>query len=154
MESKKGVFMILCAAVLLIVACNSKTSQESPPATLTSALPQQSPEPSPTTGDANIIEITNAGFSPAQITIDKGASVTFVNKGTAESWPASAQHPTHQVYPGSDIKKCNTPEQSSIFDACRGLQQGESWSFTFNVAGNWKYHDHLNPGLRGEVSVI
>lgn len=142
---KKTLVISILVAVLLIAGCSSKTSQE-----LTATQPPEGSAAS----NANIIEITDAGYTPEKITIKKDGSVTFVNKGAAESWPASAVHPTHQVYPGSDIKKCNTPEQSSIFDACRGLQQGESWSFIFNEQGNWKYHDHLHPALRGEIVVV
>jgi hypothetical protein len=51
------------------------------------------------------------------------------------------------------LKKCGTPEQNKIFDACRGVKQGESWSFVFNEVGKWYYHDHLNPFWKGEIVV-
>ena len=101
----------------------------------------------------NIIEITSSGFSPKTLTINQGDKVTFVNKDSQEHWPATAVHPTHTVYPGSDIKKCSTAEKSNIFDACRGLAQGEEYSFTFNEKGSWNYHDHLVAGLRGTIIV-
>lgn len=101
----------------------------------------------------NFIEITSSGFSPNSLTISQGEEVIFINKVSSVSWPASAVHPTHKVYPGSDINKCNTAEENKIFDACRGLKQGESYSFTFNEKGNWKYHDHLNSKLWGEIIV-
>ncbi len=102
--------------------------------------------------EANVIGISSSGFSPQTLTINQGDSVTFVNKDSQAHWPATAVHPTHTVYPGSDIKKCNTAEQSMIFDACKGLAQGEEWSFTFNEKGTWQYHDHLT-GLRGTIVV-
>lgn len=92
----------------------------------------------------NVIEITSSGFTPSELTISRGETVTWVNKDTEEHWPASAQHPTHTVYPGSNIEKCGTAEQESIFDACHGLSPGESWSFTFNEVGTWNYHEHLD----------
>lgn len=144
---KKAWVISILVAVLLIAGCSSKQESTTPQAPSPSA--ESKPEAKSTT-----VEMSDTGFSPSQVTITRGSSVTFVSKGTSNYWPASAVHPTHQVYPGSDIQKCNTPEQSNIFDACRGLKQGESWSFTFNVAGNWKYHDHLNPGLRGGVEVV
>ncbi len=100
-----------------------------------------------------IVEITSGGFSPTPLTISAGDTVTFVNKDAEPHWPASAMHPTHTVYPGSNIEKCGTPEESRIFDACRGLASGESWSFTFNEKGTWNYHDHLNAKLFGKVIV-
>lgn len=101
----------------------------------------------------NVIEITSAGFSPGTLTISKGTTVTWVNKDTEPHWPASAIHPTHTVYPGSSIEKCGTAEQGNIFDACRGLAEGERWSFTFNEIGSWGYHDHLNVNLFGKIIV-
>ncbi|MBI2632509.1 hypothetical protein HYW75_05885 [Candidatus Pacearchaeota archaeon] len=99
------------------------------------------------------IEILSSGFSPSSLEINAGDSVTWVNKDSSEHWPASAMHPTHTVYPGSDIKKCGTAEQSKIFDACNGLSEGESWSFTFNEKGSWNYHDHLFSGRFGKIIV-
>ena len=108
-----------------------------------------------TTGSTggNVIEITSSGFSPSPLTIKKGKTVIFVNKDTEEHWPASAMHPTHTVYPGSNIEKCGTAEESNIFDTCRGLNPGESYSFTFNEIGSWSYHDHLVANLFGKIIV-
>ena len=97
---------------------------------------------------------TDDGFSPTPLTIKKGSTVTFVNNSSEPSWPASAMHPTHTVYPGSDIQKCGSDEQGSIFDACKGLENGESFSFTFNEAGEWGYHDHLNSKKFGKIIVV
>ena len=99
------------------------------------------------------IEITSSGFNPSPININAGDKVVFLNKDTTSHWPASAMHPTHTVYPGSDINKCGTSEQNNIFDACKGLKQGESFSFTFSQKGSWNYHDHLSPKLFGKVIV-
>ena len=30
---------------------------------------------------------------------------------------------------------------------------GDSWSFKFDIAGAWKYHDHLSPKHFGEIIV-
>lgn len=99
----------------------------------------------------NTIEISDSGFSPSRLEINQGDRVTFINNGNAPSWPASAVHPTHKSYPGSDIAKCDSGEE--IFDACKGLSKGESFSFTFNEVGEWRYHNHLNPSLTGVVVV-
>lgn len=101
----------------------------------------------PTEGQENIVEITAAGFSPNTLTIKQGDKVTFVNRDTAKHWPASDIHPTHTLYP--ETGGCI----GSKFDACKGLAQGESYSFVFNIKGNWGYHDHLNPGLKGTIVV-
>ncbi len=91
--------------------------------------------------------ITDNGFSPKEIKIKKGDTVRWTNQSSALSWPASAIHPTHSIYPekGGCI--------DSSFDACKGLNKGESFTFVFNFPGSWKYHDHLNPSKAGTVVV-
>ncbi len=99
------------------------------------------------------ITISSSGFSPARLEINAGDSVVFTNENSAKHWPASVVHPTHRVYPGSDISKCGTAEAENIFDACRGLESGESYTFTFNEEGSWRYHDHLRASLTGTINV-
>lgn len=79
-------------------------------------------------------------FSPLTVKVKKGGKVTWVNKSQKSVWPASAIHPTHQLYPG--------------FDALRGLNTGEQYSFVFEKVGSWQYHDHLNPSSIGRVEVF
>ncbi|RME56614.1 hypothetical protein D6779_10310 [Candidatus Parcubacteria bacterium] len=110
--------------------------------------------PQAPSGAQAVITYTDEGFSPPTLTVQKGTKVVFENKSSREMWPASAVHPTHTVYPGSGIEKCGTPEASTIFDACGGIAPGESWSFVFQEAGTWKYHDHLAPGNTGTIIVI
>jgi len=84
---------------------------------------------------------TNSGFNPVSITIRQGQTVTWVNENSRSVWVASAFHPTHTVYPEKKAGDC----LGSAFDACRGVPTGESWSFTFDSAGTWTYHNHLSP---------
>src|SRR3989338_7134074 len=96
----------------------------------------------------NAVEMTADAFTPNTLTINAGDTVTWTNKDTNAHWPASAMHPTHEVYP--ETGGCI----GSTFDACKEIAPGESWSFTFNQAGSWKYHDHLNPaGPKGTIVV-
>lgn len=105
------------------------------------------------TGQTVTVAFTDAGYAPASVTIKKGDYVMFKNESSLETWPATAMHPTHTVYPGSDIQKCGTAEAGKIFDACRGLKNGETWSFQFNNVGKWNYHDHINLGKYGSIEV-
>ena len=100
-----------------------------------------------------MIEITGDGFTPRAITVKKGTTVTWVNKSGHSAWPASDVHPVHTVYPGSNTKKCDTDDKINIFDACRGLKEGETYSFRFERVGRWQFHDHLRPSLGGIVIV-
>ncbi len=93
------------------------------------------------------VTYTDTGFSPANLKIKKGENVTFKNKSSQSMWPASGAHPTHLIYPttGGCI--------GSTFDACKGVQPGDSWSFKFDILGSWKYHSHLNPSDFGTITV-
>jgi plastocyanin len=85
------------------------------------------------------VEITSSGFSPKDIEINVGDTVTWDNKDSKAHWPASDNHPTHTLY--------------SEFDALRGIGSGEEYSFTFDKKGSWEYHDHMNPSLTGTITV-
>lgn len=103
-------------------------------------------------GDATIT-YTESGFSPAPLSVAQGTTVTFVNESGRDVWPASAIHPTHTVYDGTSLSE-HCPDLSGIaFDVCGGIAPGGSWSFTFTKAGEWTYHDHLNPRNFGKVIV-
>ena len=130
---------IVLLAVIFIGGCTQYSGQQTR---------QLTTEPQPS---GNTVEIIESGFSPNVLTIKVGETVTFVNKDSRQHWPASNVHPTHTAYPGSDIEKCGAG--ANIFDACNGLAQGETFSFTFDQRGSWEYHDHLNPRLIGTVEV-
>ncbi len=112
----------------------------------TDGVPGSAEDTSPKT---HTIEMIPSGYEPKTLTIKASDTVTFVNKGVEQNWPASAFHPTHTAYPGSGIEKCGSGEE--IFDACGHVSN--SWSFTFNEKGEWKYHNHLNPGQFGSIKV-
>ncbi|MCH8986987.1 hypothetical protein IIA94_02360 [Patescibacteria group bacterium] len=146
------VIVILIAALLLF----NQSSEERPIQGIPiDQVPPASEEEQPTFS-SNIITYTDSGYSSKEITISKGDTVVFKNESSRKLWPASAVHPTHKKYPGSNIQKCfdnNTENDSIIFDACRGLEIGEKWSFTFNEVGSWGYHNHLRFSHTGKIIV-
>lgn len=95
------------------------------------------------------ITYNESGFSPSSVTVKKGEIVRWVNNSSQETWPASGVHPTHSNYPEKTASDC----LGSAFDACKGLKSGESWDFTFNTVGEWRYHDHLHTSQTGVVIV-
>lgn len=78
-------------------------------------------------------------FTPDPMKVKKGDTITWKNNTDRFIWPASAIHPTHQIYPE--------------FDARKGIAPGEEYSFVFDKLGVWKYHDHLKPSVFGTVEV-
>jgi len=138
----------------------SQPSNQQPVTQPTTSEPsnQQQPSQQPPTSQApavkeNVVTYTNSGYSPNTITIKKGETVTFKNQSSRSMWPASAVHPTHTVYSGTSLSEHCPDTTGTAFDACKGFLPGQSWSFTFNKTGTWKYHDHLNPGATGTIVV-
>lgn len=97
-----------------------------------------SPSPLPADGGTKVL-ITADGFSPDTLEISVGGSVTWQNSTSSRTWPASDPHPQHTGLAG--------------FDALRGLAEGEEYSFTFQKAGTYTYHDHLRPALTATIVV-
>jgi len=122
-----------------------------PPA---SEQPSQQPPASQVPAvNENVITYSNSGYSPSTLTIKKGETVTFKNQSSRSMWPASAMHPTHRAYSNTSLDE-HCPDTTGIaFDACKGFLPGQSFSFTFNQVGTWKYHNHLNPGDIGTIVV-
>jgi plastocyanin len=85
------------------------------------------------------VSYDGSSFSPAAIDVKLGDTVTFTNNSSAGMWVASAPHPTHTDYPA--------------FDAKKSYKTGESFSFTFDKVGSWKYHNHFSPSASGLVVV-
>lgn len=87
-----------------------------------------------------VIRLLPSGiFEPSTLTIKAGETVTWVNNTTDPFWPASDNHPTHQLL--------------SEFDARKPLSPDEAYSYTFNTAGSWTFHDHLMPRATGIIIV-
>lgn len=137
----KKIFVLGLGLSLLAAACNqpaqttNNSNNNPPPAANPSPAPVPSPQPSATVE----INLLMTGFTPGSITVKKGTTVVFKNTDVVGHWPASAPHPTHTIYPEFDSKKT--------------IAAGQSWSFTFEKVGTWKYHDHLNPTIYGSVTV-
>lgn len=102
-------------------------------------VPPSATQEALTQTEETTVSISDAGFSPAQVTVAAGTKVTFVNNGQGLHWPASDPHPTHTNLKGLDARK--------------GLATGDTYSFIFSTPGTWGYHDHLNPKLKGTVVV-
>ncbi len=96
-----------------------------------------------------LITFDGEKYTPREVTIQKGQRVRFQNDSDTLTWPASAIHPTHSLYPSHEESDC----LGSSFDACRGLEKGETWSYTFYELGEWRFHDHLNASKTGVVMV-
>lgn len=159
MRIAKLIIITIVAIVLvgIIIFMFSKDTVEAPVVSPYPTPPiEETPTPSPTpTPAVSKVTVTysDSGYSPAIVVFKKGGTIVFKNQSSIMMWSASALHPTHKAYPGSDIAKCGTSSQIGIFDACKDYGSGESWEFRFNEQGTWKYHNHLQSNHTGTIIV-
>ncbi len=78
-----------------------------------------------------IVSIQDFAFNPPNITVAPGTTVTWVNND-------SAPH--------------TTTADDEMWDS-ETLQQGESFSFTFDTPGTFPYFCEIHPMMRGSVTV-
>ncbi len=100
-----------------------------------------------------IIAYTDQGFSPKSVNVSLGTTITFVNQSSKEMWVASAKHPDHTVYSGTSLSQHCPDTTNASFDGCVAVSSGNSFSFTFNKEGEWKYHNHVDATQFGTVIV-
>ena len=93
------------------------------------------------------------GFSPANVTVKKGAAVMWTNIASGEMWVAVNEHPAHAGYDGTSRKDHCAAGAPASFDQCVASAAGSQWSFTFNKVGTWKYHNHVGESFGGTVTV-
>lgn len=96
---------------------------------------------------------TDAGYSPATLTIKVGDTVNFKNESSGGDWVGSAMHPTHTAYSGTTLQQHCPDTANDAFDECSADKPGESWSFTFAKIGSWGYHNHVNAKHFGKITV-
>jgi plastocyanin len=87
--------------------------------------------PAPGLAATIAVKITATGFSPKTVTINQSDTVKWTN----------ADKVNHQLVAN------NGAFASPI------IRPGQVYSFTFNTAGTFRYHDALHPSLTGTISV-
>jgi plastocyanin len=80
------------------------------------------------------VEITeNKIFAPPQITVQKGAIVTWTNN--------------------DDIVHTVTNDLEGIGPSSSNIEPGKSYSYTFTNTGSYQYHCDIHPDMRGTIVV-
>lgn len=99
---------------------------------------QQQGAGSQTPISGNVISYSSSGFSPLELKVKVGDTVTFKNDSEQVVQVNSAPHPAHTSFPELNIG---------------AIAKGESKSVTFTTAGTKKYHNHLNASDSGTIVV-
>jgi plastocyanin len=157
--SKSTIGIISIVAILIIVGgiIYFTTNQNRPTSPGTTATPIASkstfPTPVAQSSDQNqaataspqsettafTVRYTDSGYTPDTIEIPVGSTVKFMNESSNLMWTASDPHPVHTNF--------------SAFDARKGYRKGDTYSFTFDKAGTYKYHNHSVPSDGGTIVV-
>lgn len=80
------------------------------------------------------VSIQNMQFTPPQVTVAKGGTVTWTNNDSI----------THTVV--DDLTGVGGPASGDI-------APGQSYTFTFNKTGSFQYHCSIHPSMRGTIVV-
>jgi len=86
-------------------------------------------------------------FTPSSLTINAGDTVKWTVSGANAHVVASDTHLVHYDYPDPSCQNnsANCWQSPVLFDT-------NTYSFTFMIAGTWKYHDHQDPALGSGVA--
>ena len=145
-----GIVVAVIVIIVAVVAFGGKkeTVSTPTPTTSSSASPLVSAEVSIGVSVPKTVTITytDSGYGTPNMTVKSGDTIKFINSSTKDMWPASAVHPTHDVYPEKGT--CF----SGIFTGCTVAPEG-SFSMKFNAVGTWQYHDHRTPSKTGSITV-
>jgi plastocyanin len=118
-------------AVLFVVVLVSNQSTKSNKTTANNKVSSQPP--------VVAVDLSSTGFLPATISI---------KKGTVVEWTAADDKSVHMVasnpYPSDDSLAALKSKQ---------FGNGAKYSYQFNQAGTFNYHDDLHPELNGTVIV-
>ena len=130
----KRLLYIIAAVVVILVALggyfmvrnNSTTTNQNNNTPAQSTTTQSQPT---TTQAENLITIKGFAFSPSDLKIKKGTTVTWKNEDSV----------THTVKSDSFVSK--------------DLATGDTFQFTFDTAGTFSYICSIHPSMTGTVAV-
>ena len=127
------VAVLVIAAVILGLSKGSNDNSNSQGGSQNKPSQQTSSQSNNPAIESNSVTINNFAFSPSNITVKKGETVTWTNKDTV---------------PHTVIENDSQPGPSS-----NTLNSGEKYSFTFTAAGTFQYHCSIHPDMKGTVVV-
>lgn len=108
----------------------------SPPTTQTTTQQQTQTQTTPPTSTSSVV-IEGGAFKLPSITVKKGTTVTWTNKDDTQ----------HNVVSDSDAPAGGPPQEADL------LSKGESFSFTYDTVGVFRYHCAPHPFMQGTVEV-
>ncbi len=134
--NKKVLALVILILIIGVVAYFVFSKKNTAPPT--SSEVQSSTDTQPATETSYTVDLSNDDFSPKNLSIKKGETVTWVNMSDKKATVDSDPHPAHTKYPPLNLG---------------AFAPGEKLSLTFNEVGTFTYHDHFNPKHTGTIIV-
>lgn len=140
-----GIVVVVVAVLAIFLLSKSgslyspsptQTSIQTPPSTTSTT--QQPNSTNEATIEQNVVTLTRNGFSPSTLTVKAGTKVTWINKSGSQAAVNSNPHPIHTSY---------SPLNLGSFS------DGSTLILTFDKAGTYGYHNHLNPSQSGTIII-
>ena len=135
-----AVVAIIVIVIIVVLLASGKTNAPEPakspspsPSVSASVAPSATANPTSSPAAVSKITINNYAFSPSSITVTKGTTVTWTNKDVV----------AHTV---TETDGKSGPKSGD-------LNQNQTYSFTFNQVGTFKYDCSLHPYMTGTVIV-
>lgn len=91
------------------------------------------PVPNAASASSGQVAISNFTFQPGNITVKRGGKIVWTNRDSM----------AHTV----TVDQAQGP-------ASAPLNQGDSYTYTFETAGTFNYHCNIHPSMRGSVTVV
>lgn len=129
---KKLAVLVVVAVGLLAVAGGLMQSSGD----AGNGTPSTSEQKESQSSDPNTISISDFAFKTKVLTISKGTKVTWTNADEAH----------HDITPDEDY--------GSAFTGSSLLNQGDSYSFTFEEPGTYAYHCSPHPYMKAVIEVM
>jgi len=130
---RKMLLVIIVVAILVVggaIALNHKSTYNNPSQPNTNSYSSNSNK-TPQPGN---VDIRNMMFTPSQISVQKGATVTWTNNDNT----------AHTVI--DDLSNVSGPASGTI-------EPGSTYSFMFTKTGSYQYHCKIHPSMRGTIVV-
>lgn len=145
-QGNKAVTIVIAIALILAGAgvaaflfmSNKSAAPEAIDETETSTTSETPKNNATSEADAVTITYTDSGFSPASLTVKAGTTVKVVNESSNPLQFSSDNHPTHT-------------EQTEL--NLSTTEPGGSTTFTPTKVGTWGFHNHMNAGDMGTLTV-